>query len=121
MPRLAREGVVRHGDAGFGFMNASGIFPAFFATLGLPYPPEENWVMAVEVEPGSSAAAAGITKGDIIVRFNGALVTNARDLDKKTFFDHHPGESAVFTMRRGTQEFERRVVLTEYKPGIKND
>ena len=71
--------------------------------------------MAFEVKPGSSVAGAGIAEGDIIVRFNDVPVRSARDLDMKIFFDHHPDEPAVFTTRRGTQEFERRVVLTEYK------
>ena len=115
LPRLMREGIVRHADAGFFFGNASRISPAFFERLGLKYPPEEDWVMVYRVEPGSSAAHAGIAEGDVILQLNGEPVKSARDLDMKTFFDHRPGESAVFTMRRGTQEFERRVVLTEYK------
>ena len=113
LPRLMREGVVRHADAGFTFRDASRISPIFFENLGLRYPPEEDWVMVSDIEPGSSAARVGIAKGDVIIRFNGAPVKSARDLDKKIFFDHHPNEPAVFTMRRGTQEFERHVVLTE--------
>ena len=115
LPRLMREGIVQHADAGFLFGNASRISPAFFEKLGLKYPPDEDWVMVYRVEPGSSAAHAGIAEGDVILQFNGERVKSGRDLDMKTFFDHRPGEPAVFTMRRGTQEFERRVVLTEYR------
>ena len=113
LPRLMREGVVHHAATGFTFEDASHISPIFFENLGLKYPPEEDWVMALDIDPGSYAARAGVTKGDVIIRFNGAPVKSARDLDKKIFFDHHPNEPAVFTMRRGAQEFERHIVLTE--------
>lgn len=114
LPRLSREGIVRHAGAGFVFSNASHIPPFFFEELGLKYPPAEDSVMVYEVESGSQAGRAGIRKGDIILKFNGAAVRSAKDLDMKMFFDHHPDETAVFTTKRGTQEFERGVLLVEY-------
>ena len=114
LPRLSREGIVRHAGAGFVFNDASHIPPFFFEELGLKYPPAQDSVMVYEVEPNSQAARAGIRKGDSILKFNGMAVKSAKDLDMKMFFDHHPDEAAVFTTKRGTQAFERELALVEY-------
>lgn len=116
LPRLMREGIVRHGHLGVMVANASHLIPVLFEEQGLKYPPEKDWVMVYDVKPDSSAARAGIKKGDTLLAFNGTPVTNALSLDMNVFFDHHPDESVVLTTRRGIQEFQRTIKLTEYAP-----
>lgn len=114
LPHLIREHEVRHGSAGFMFDNASRVHPYFFRKNDWPYPPAKDGIVVFDVPDGSSAAKAGIQRGDIILKFNGFPVRNARDLIMKIFFDNRSGEEVVFTTQRGAQVFERRVALEEY-------
>lgn len=116
LPRLMRERLVRRGEAGFAFRNASDIPPIFFEQHGINYPPPRDDIVVVKVLPGSSADRAGIRNGDVIVKFNGQTPKSAKDLDMKIFFDHRPEQEVLFTIQRGSQLFEKRVVLSEYSP-----
>lgn len=112
LPRLLREGVVKHGSTDFLYSNASNLLPFVFEELGLPYPPPEDYVMVTGVNPDSSAYLAGIRKGDIILEFNSRPVKSARELFRTIFFDYRPGEEVTFVVKRGNQIFKRKVVLS---------
>lgn len=114
LPRLTREKIVRHGSTDFNFRNASHIPPVFFIENDMPYPPEKDGVMVVNVNPNSSSYASGIRNGDLILKFEGFVVKDARELDKKIFFEYYPDSEVVFTTQRGPQIFDRRVKLVEY-------
>lgn len=121
LPRLIRESVVEHGDTGFSFGDTLDIHPGFFSKLGFLYPPPEDGIMVLDVPESSSAAAAGIKAGDLLIKFNGLIIKNAKELDMKIFFDYRVGQEVAFTLKRGTQLFERRVRLSEYKNPIRHD
>lgn len=56
-------------------------------------------VSVIEVTPGSAAEAAGIFKGDIIVKFDGQRITSATELqDTLQYF--RAGETATVTVKR---------------------
>lgn len=114
LPRLVREKVVGHGDTDFVFSDVSGILPSFFAKNDLPYPPEKDGVMVVKIEPDSPSKISGICEGDTILKFNGFVVQNARELDMKIFFEYHPDDEITLTTQRGSQIFERHIKLGKY-------
>lgn len=113
LPRMMRERVVRHGVAGFAFADASRIPPPILERHGLPYPPEDG-VMVLAIQPNSSPDRAGIRPGDYIAKFNGAVVKNLAELDKRIFFDHRPDDEVEVELRRGHQVFRKKFLLSEY-------
>lgn len=121
LPRLIRESTVEHGDTGFSFRDTREMHPSFFSKLDLLYPPSEDGVMVLGVPGNSSAAAAGVKAGDLLIKFNGTMIRNAKELDMEIFFDYRAGQEVAFTLKRGMQLFERRVRLSEYKNPIRND
>jgi predicted metalloprotease with PDZ domain len=60
-------------------------------------------VVVGSVEPGSSAEAAGLEPGDILLEMNGAELTW---LPGQTAGELHPGQRVKFTVRRGSRIFK---------------
>ena len=56
-------------------------------------------VFVKEVTEGSAAEAAGILKGDIIVKFDGQRITSATDL-QQTLQYYKAGENTIVTVKR---------------------
>ena len=56
-------------------------------------------VFVKEVTEGSAAEAAGILKGDIIVKFDGQRITSATDL-QQTLQYYKAGETTIVTVKR---------------------
>lgn len=122
LPRLTREKLVEHGAAGFSFSDTAQILPVFFIAHSLAYPPAERGVMVMGVDPASDAAKSHVRMGDIVTHLNNISVRDAQELEKRLFFYYRPGEEVTFTMKRGTQLFERKVKLTVYvSPFAKKD
>lgn len=113
LSRLTRERVIRHGFIGFALYDAMRILPIFLDRMGLSYPPYEG-IVAIGVPPNSPPDRAGIRSGDYIVKFNGTLVKTARDLEKRIFFDHRPDEEVEIELKRGSQTFVKKFLLSEY-------
>lgn len=60
-------------------------------------------VFIVEIEPGSAAAKAGLKKGDIIVKFDGARITSSSDLSENMQY-YKTGDTATITVKRVIDE-----------------
>ncbi len=114
LSRLTREQLVEHGDVGFDFADTWRMLPPFFAKHSLSFPPAEQGIMVVRIDPASHAAKNGIKIGDLIVALNGAAIMNAEDLDRNVFLHYRPGDEIVLTTKRGAQMFERRIKLMAY-------
>lgn len=118
LPRLKSEPVVRHGAIDADLRDASRMPPSVFQKWGMPYRPHEEKVFVYKVMPGSQSALAGLQEGDAIVQFNNAPVNKIRELNRKIFFDHRPGQKISLVVERGGQMWERRIVLSEFRNPI---
>lgn len=78
----------------------------------------EEGLYVMSVTEGSGAAAAGITRGDIITKFDGQKVTTATQMNKIRD-KHKAGETVNVSILRGNVEKTVRVTLTEDLSGKK--
>ena len=67
-------------------------------------------VLVESVSAGTSAADAGIVKGDILLMWNGKEMATAGDM-MSHLRDHKPGDEAVIKLRRDGKEMEVTVKL----------
>ena len=75
MTQLVAHGEVRRGLLGVATQDLT---PDLATAFGLPA--EQGGAVVVEVQPGSSAEAAGLEMGDVVVELNGRAVRRSRDL-----------------------------------------
>lgn len=73
----------------------------------------------MSVTEGSGAANAGLTRGDIILKFDGTPVTSATQMNKIRD-KHKAGDRVSVTIMRGNAEKVVNVTLTEDMSGKKN-
>jgi putative serine protease PepD len=62
------------------------------------------------VTPGGPAAAAGIQRGDVITKIDGADATNGLQLENLTL-TKKPGDTVAITYWRGGKETEATITL----------
>jgi len=80
--------------------------PPLRVTPGSPRPPSNVYPVVEDVAAGSSAAAAGLRDGDVILSSNG--------VDGKVtplMTDLRPGTAYAFHVRRGREELDLRLVI----------
>lgn len=71
-------------------------------------------VSVFELAPGSPASLAGMKIGDIVVAVNGQLVSSIEQLQDLT--QANAGKSTVYTIKRGSSEFQKTLVPRENPP-----
>jgi S1-C subfamily serine protease len=74
--------------------------------------PVERGIIILAVQPGSPAARAGIRRGDIITRMDGAAIGSVGDL-RRAIREREPGQEVAFAGVRPDGPFTVRVRLTE--------
>jgi S1-C subfamily serine protease len=74
--------------------------------------PVESGAIVRQVEPGSGADAAGVRRGDIIVRLGDDPIDNAGDLFG-ALRDYQPGDTVELTVVRDGEELTLEVTLGE--------
>jgi S1-C subfamily serine protease len=74
--------------------------------------PVESGAIVGQVEPGSGADAAGVRRGDIIVRLGDDPIDNAGDLFG-ALRDYQPGDTVELTVVRDGEELTLEVTLGE--------
>jgi S1-C subfamily serine protease len=74
--------------------------------------PVESGAIVEQVEPGSGADAAGVRRGDIIVRLGNDPIDNAGDLFG-ALRDYQPGDTVELTVVRDGEELTLDVTLGE--------
>ena len=74
--------------------------------------PVESGAIVGQVEPGSGANAAGVRRGDIIVRLGDKPIENAGDLFG-ALRDYQPGDTVELTVVRDDEELTLDVTLGE--------
>ena len=110
--QLRKEGHVHRGAIG---VISQDISPVLSAALELDRHPG---VILSDVLPHSSAEAAGVEAGDIVLAVDGKPVTEALDI-KGIVFQRPVGDSLVLDLLRGRQKVQKTVVIVErpHSPG----
>ena len=94
MERQTRTDKVEESDMGYMGIVMQAVTDEIAGMYDMP-----KGVSVIEVTPGSAAEAAGIFKGDIIVKFDGQRITSATELqDTLQYF--RAGETATVTVKR---------------------
>ncbi len=75
---------------------------------------ESGGVLLSGTMPGSPAEAAGLMKGDVLIRLGDAPIDNLADFSA-ALKEHQPGDSVDVVFKRGDAEMHRRVRLVERK------
>ncbi|HKC11224.1 MAG TPA: trypsin-like peptidase domain-containing protein, partial [Vicinamibacteria bacterium] len=104
--QVRKTGRVRRGEIG---VYAQTITPALAAGLGLP----QGWgVVLSDVLPGGPAAQAGLRIADIILKLDGKVMENARQLEVN-LYHRTVGGIVSLDVRRGTQTQTFLATVTE--------
>ena len=108
--KLRKDGRIRHG--------AIGVIPASITTqlgaaLGLD---RESGVLLSDVTPRSSAEAAGLQPGDIVLTIDGKPIREMRDLALSVFL-RAPGEKLTIEVARGNERKPFTVAVLERDEG----
>jgi len=99
IPQLVAKGEVTRGYLG---VSIQAITPELAQALNLDGP---KGALVAEVRPDTSAAEAGLKRGDVIVSFNGSAIENVRDLPAMVANTPVGEKATVTVMRDGkTQE-----------------
>ncbi|MFL6057334.1 MAG: S1C family serine protease [Rubrobacteraceae bacterium] len=104
--QLIETGKVSSAYLGIGTTDLS---PEDAERFGLPV---ESGAIVEQVEPGSGADAAGVHRGDIIVRLGNDPIDNAGDLFG-ALRDYQPGDTVELTVFRDGEELTLDVTLGE--------
>jgi serine protease Do len=103
--QIRRTGRVKRGQIG---VVAQTITPALMQALGL----DQDWgVLVADVVPGSAAESAGLEIRDVVLRFNGKVMENARQLGVNIY--QSAGEVVALEVLRGKTRKTLKVAVLE--------
>ncbi|MGI8438210.1 MAG: S1C family serine protease [Chthoniobacterales bacterium] len=108
---LIKDGQIRRSSIGVAGQNVT-LHPRVVRFHKLP---NDRGVLVMEVEPGSPAAIAGLTKGDTIVGFKGQPIGSIDHLHKRLVASEIGVPSPTMFLR-GTEKLFRMVVPRELPP-----
>jgi Do/DeqQ family serine protease len=111
MEQLIDTGRVQRGHLGIAIQPVT---PEIAAKLKLP---EVRGVVVENVASSSAAARAGLQPGDVIVAFNGQLVSSGNILRNQVAATS-PGTEVELGILRDGREQKKSVTLGEYKPPV---
>jgi serine protease Do len=111
MARNVMNQIVEHGKVIRGYL---GLLPedvteALAKQFGLSQP---TGALVAEVEPNTPASRAGIKRGDIVLKVNGAVINSANELRLK-ISEMAPGSTADLTLWRDNRNQDVKVSLAE--------
>ena len=96
--RLIKEGRIRRSYIGLAGQNV----PLHRRLVYVHHLPKDTAVLAVSIEPGSPAQAAGLQEGDLIVAYRETPITGIDDLHR-VLTDGEVGVESALTIVRGTE------------------
>jgi serine protease Do len=104
--QIRRTGRVHRGEIG---VRVQTVTPALAAGLGL----RQDWgVVVSDVPPDSAAARAGLRIGDLVLKLDGKLMENARQLEVD-LYPRAPGGSVTLEVLRGAERLTYVVTIAE--------
>ena len=104
--QIRSRGRVHRGEIG---VRVQTVTPGLAAGLGL----RQEWgVVAADVPPGGAAARAGLRIGDLILKLDGKVMENARQLEVD-LYPRPPGGSVNLDVLRGTERLTFVVPIEE--------
>jgi serine protease Do len=107
--QIRRTGHVRRGEIG---VRLQTVTPALAAGLGL----QQDWgVVLADVTPGGPSARVGLGIGDVVLKMDGKVMENARQLEVN-LYPRPPGENVRLDVLRGEQRLSFVVPVVE-RPG----
>jgi serine protease Do len=105
---LRKDGHISRGAIG---VISQDITPVLASALGLEH---HSGVMVSDVRPHSSAEAAGLQPGDIVLGLNGTPVREGRQL-LAALFERSSGEEITLEIQRGKERMKKPVMVLERK------
>jgi len=104
--QIRRTGRVHRGEIG---VRVQTVTPALAAGLGL----RQDWgVVVADVPPGGAAALAGLGIGDLVLKLDGKVMENARQLEVD-LYPRAPGGSVSLEVLRGAERLTYVVTIAE--------
>jgi serine protease Do len=104
--QIRRTGRVHRGEIG---VRVQTVTPALAAGLGL----RQDWgVILSDVPPEGAAARAGLRMGDLVVKLDGKVMENARQLEVD-LYPRMPGGSVTLEVLRGAERLTYVVTVAE--------
>ena len=104
--QIRRTGRVHRGEIG---VRVQTVTPALAAGLGL----RQDWgVVLSDVPPDGAAARAGLRIGDLVVKLDGKVMENARQLEVD-LYPRMPGGSVTLEVLRGAERLTYVVTVVE--------
>ena len=104
LPQLREKGHVERGRLGLAFQPMTSDLATGLGVDGT------KGALVSEVEPGGSAARAGIRSGDVVLAVNGTLIAHAEELPRRVA-NHAPGTAIKLTVLRDKQPREISATL----------
>ena len=115
VPRLIRDGRIRRGWLGIGGQNIKVLLDAAHV-LGMH---AESGVLVISVESGSPAERAGLQERDLLVEFDGSVISSIDDLHRM-LTPESIGKAAVLTAIRHSERITLRAVPQEPADPLNN-
>lgn len=103
-------GDVQRGYLGISYVPTDGLNEEQIKSLGIPTKVEGVYVSEVPTDGG--AYAAGIRKGDVIIKVNNATVTSGLQMSAQ-IASFRPGDKVPITYNRNGKEFTTQITLTK--------
>ena len=104
--QLRKNGEVKRGELGIFVQNVT---PVMAQGLHLA---RDRGVVLADVEPDSPAEAAGLQKGDLVIRLDGQAIASASQLESRVF-RHHAGDAVELAILRGKEELTVPLTVRE--------
>lgn len=115
---IVRFGDVQRGYLGITYISTENLSEEVLKQQGIPANIEGVYVSAVS--PDGGAYAAGIRKGDVIVRVNNVAVTSGIQMSAQTV-GYRPGDRVPITYRRAGKETTVDVILKKRTDVVTTD
>ncbi len=112
--KIVMDELIKHGKVTRGLLgvNIQDLNESLAKSFGLP---DTNGALVAQVVAGSPAEKAGIKAGDVILKFNGNVITGASQL-KNVVGQQKPGTTVKLTVFRDKKSFDVSVAVAERTP-----